>query len=350
MLHSFIPIQSMNMKKRNNQDPVRVEIIHGHEIGFYLERYGNELLEVPSHIRRLDNPEGGLHGWQFSMVRKGVYSPSFFVPDGERGMAHALDIATLKLRVHLRGIDPRRNIPYKLKDIKTGINRTGVAGVRMVWRFNRKRSLYELNLEARAGKYANSRMLRVYVGTEFTVTDQRIKEAFRKTRDFRQFQIERLLIGNTYKLPIKRPGRRKMGVTIEQAQKLLETMKLKHDDYHWDFVVEQWPSLEVMSYMTQWRRSRFTWRTENVYGYDLPVPDFVERVGDKWEISLLLPSGAIFGDSQNIGYDPEASLYELVVDGLVQHLGSAANLIPDDSVHGPRVRHTISPQMSENRA
>lgn len=336
------------MRKRNQQEPVKVEDIHGHSIGFYREVLDGQEILIPSHIRRIET--GTTRGWQFVMVRQGVYAPSFFVPDSDRGPVDSLDLATVKLRIHLKSIDPRRNIPYKLKEKKKGANRTGVAGVRMVWRFNRKRNLYELHLEARAGQYTNSRCLRIYVGTEFTVTEPRLKEAFKKTRDFRQFQIERLLIADTYKLPIKRPGPRKMGVTIEQAQALLNDIKARREAYHWTFIQQRWPSLETLSYITQWRRSRFTWRTENVLGYNLPVPNFITRRGDVWDIELRLPDGSVFADELEIGYDPEASLWELVMDGLVQHLCAAPNLIPEDSVYGFTPRHTADITAKRSRA
>lgn len=324
------------IRKRNRKDPVKVENIHGHKIGFYEEKIGSEKVLIPSHIRRIESPKGRLYGWQFVMVRQGVYAPSFFISDRNSGPIHSLDLATIKLRIHLKSIDPRRNLPYKLKEIKKGVNKTGLAGVRMDWKFNRKRSLYELSLEARAGEYVNSRALRIYVGTEHTVTSERLSEAFRKTRDFRQFQIKRVLVGDTYKIPLMRPGRRKVGVTLEQAQKQLEDIKERHEQYLSEFVQQSWPSLNALSKITQWRRSHFTWRTENVHDSTLAIPDYIERIEDEWEISLKLPNMTLYGDRVPIGYDPEASLVDLIHDGMTQHLMAAPNLIPDDSVHGTK--------------
>ncbi len=217
---------------KRNYDKERVlahtENIHGHDINFYKQIINGTEYVVPTHVNRVDCEKA--KGWQIRRIRK--YQPKLdkFIPDRKFDCEQAsLNMAVEVLRIHLKNIQPMDIIPFAVKDSKKGLNKTGYPGVRLDWDRRKGKKYYELSVEVTIGKYDPTTYKAFYVGTENTITQDRLDLAMQEAIAWREHLVRTTIVDKGVSIPesvdLSKPSKHK--VTVSQINKLLKQVKIK---------------------------------------------------------------------------------------------------------------------------
>ncbi len=141
---------------------------------------GFGLFQVPRHIQRIDIDEpgkAGTHGWQVRWDGTKFFSDA---ATGKREPTASLARSERYLRSIYTGPRPRlRETEHKDKK-----HRTGIAGVQLAYRRRKDRQIAEVYLRVNPptqGGVPHS----IYVGTENTITQARMRLALKKARAMR---------------------------------------------------------------------------------------------------------------------------------------------------------------------
>ncbi len=141
---------------------------------------GFGLFQVPRHIQRIDIDEpgkAGTHGWQVRWDGTKFFSDA---AEGKRDAAGSLARSERYLQSIYTGPRPRlRETEHKDKK-----HRTGIAGVQLAHRRRKDRQIAEVYLRVNPpmqGGVPRS----IYVGTENTITQARMRAALKKARAMR---------------------------------------------------------------------------------------------------------------------------------------------------------------------
>ncbi len=141
---------------------------------------GFGMFQVPRHIQRIEIDEpgkAGTHGWQVRWDGTKFFSDA---AAGKREPKAALARAEKYLRSIYTGPRPRlRETEHKDKK-----HRTGIAGVQLAYRRRKNRQIAEVYLRVNPptqGGVPHS----IYVGTENTITQVRMRLALKKARAMR---------------------------------------------------------------------------------------------------------------------------------------------------------------------
>ncbi len=218
----------MKSKDDKQRVLVRTENIHGHDINFYKQMIEGSEYIVPTHINRVDCDKA--KGWQIRRIRK--YQPKLdkFIPDRKFADENAsLNMAVEVLRIHLKNIQPMDVIPFAIKDSKKGLNKTGYPGVRLDWDKRKGKKFYELSIEVTIGKYDPTTYKAFYVGTENTITQERLDSAMAEATAWREELVRKTILDNGLSIPesvnVSKVSNHK--VTVSQINKLLKQIKTK---------------------------------------------------------------------------------------------------------------------------
>ncbi|THB70128.1 MAG: hypothetical protein D6B28_10130 [Gammaproteobacteria bacterium] len=218
----------MNKKDDKLRVLAHTENIHGHDIKFYKQMIEGTEYVVPTHVNRVDCEKA--KGWQIRRIRKHQPKLDKFIPDRKFSDQHAsLNMAVEVLRIHLKNIQPMDVIPFALKDSKKGVNKTGYPGVRLDWDKRKGKKFYELSVEVTIGKYDPTTYKAFYVGTENTITQERLDSAMAEAIAWREQLVRKLIVEKDVLIPesvdIARKNNHK--VTVAQINKLLKQIKTK---------------------------------------------------------------------------------------------------------------------------
>ena len=219
----------MNRKEEKQRVLAHTENIHGHDIKFYKQLIAGTEYVVPTHVNRVDCEKA--KGWQIRRIRK--YQPKLdkFIPDRKFADEQAsLNMAVEVLRIHLKNIQPMDVIPFAINDSKKGLNKTGYPGVRLDWDKRKGKKFYELSVEVTIGKYDPTTYKAFYVGTENTITQERLDSAMAEAIAWREELVRNLIVDNGVIIPetvdLSKPSNHK--VTVTQINKLLKQIKTKN--------------------------------------------------------------------------------------------------------------------------
>lgn len=310
-------------KRRSKDDILRVEMMGDHEIPFYrIETSDGLVVEVPKYVRRIFSKRNGkvnVKGWQIAYVRMDVDPFNPFFSDGDSGPYISLEKATDELRRFLSRTPNTKQSGLRLNETKQDLYRTGLSGVRLDWRFGRRNALYELKVEARAGVYTPSRTKVFYVGTEFSVTRERLERALVEARKFRDEQISLAAEkGQTFTNLLQK---RDIQMTSNRAFEVLEHLKARNIDYLDSVAVERaerWMS-EKRLYMT-FRNHRFYADRRTVLGLSVKVPEFIWLEGKEWQFEFELPNGTLHQDFIPLSKDPKSDIIRAMADCFLESM------------------------------
>ena len=322
-------------KIRTKKDIIRTVNVRGHEIPFYRVMVHGTLCEVPQYLYRVDNQSN--NGWLFCLRRQGISRFQFFVPDKGRSVTHSLDLAVAKMKIVLGDIPHQKNIRYRTTDLKTGAARTGISGVNMVWQF-RGNNGYQLLISASAGSTKENKPFVKYVGTEFTVTDEKLQKAFEECRSHRKLEMTRHIIRDNVRVPKKNIGNRKIGVTLVQARQLLIETKTRDIERLSAYVTDCIPdTMLTRPSLRKWRQMPLNWHRDQETG--LYIPDFItkDKRNHEWVYRFRLPCGADYGGSVPWGRDIEGALKQAIWECFFDSLYSTYDFIPEERVHDEKI-------------
>lgn len=309
--------------RRRKEDIVRTEMMGDHLIPFYriITSEGLEF-EVPKHIRRIVSRSKGkvtARGWQIAYNRKdhGVYNP--FFNDGESGPWLSLERAINDLRRFLGRTPNTRQSGLRLRESKLKIYSTGIPGIRLEWRLGKRNALYDLKVEARAGMYHPNKAKLIYVGTEFSASEERLRAALNEALKFRrQHYAYAAANGQTFPKIRKQP---RLNVTIEQAYSMLEERKARHSERLDQLAIEKadrWMSQKRL-YMT-FRGYRFTAKRKSILNMDVKVPEFVWIEGNRWHCDYPLPDGGDYLSDIPMSENPVSDITRLMADCFLESM------------------------------
>ena len=135
---------------------------------------------VPRHVQRIDIHEenkAGTHGWQVRWDGTKFFSDA---ANGKRDPAGSLARSERYLRTIYTGPRPRlRETEHKDKK-----HRTGIAGVQLAYRRRKDRQIAEVYLRVNPPRQGGAPRS-IYVGTENTITQLRMRLALKKARAMR---------------------------------------------------------------------------------------------------------------------------------------------------------------------
>ncbi|MES2207269.1 MAG: hypothetical protein V4525_10820 [Pseudomonadota bacterium] len=143
---------------------------------------GSGVLNVPTHVTRIDIEKTNTHGWQVRFEK-----PSTFFSDTAYGGAveSLQEAISFLASIYYPKLVKRPTVENKNKKIPLGIR-----GVRLVKMKKKNRNTEELYAEAipmRRGMSAK----RFYIGTSNTATPERMEEAISKAKKCRQrFELD----------------------------------------------------------------------------------------------------------------------------------------------------------------
>lgn len=221
-------VVTLNTRAQKKRVLSHTENIHGHDIKFYKQSIDGNEYTVPTHVNRVDCEKA--KGWQIRRIRK--YQPKLdkFIPDRKfHDEQSSLNMAVEVLRIHLKSIQPMDVIPFAVNDAKKGVNKTGYPGVRLDWDKRKGKKYYELSIEVTIGKYDPTTYKAFYVGTENTITQERLESALNEAIEWREHLVRKIIIEKNVSIPssidLSRATNHK--VTVEQAHRLLKKLKVK---------------------------------------------------------------------------------------------------------------------------
>ena len=334
-------------KRRTAKDIVRTEQMGEHTIPFYSITTSDGVdAIVPKYIRRIysRNRKNGsvTKGWQIAFVREDFGSHNPFFADGEDGPHLSLETAIRGLRRFLKETPDVRRSRLRIRDSKRQMFKTGIAGVRLRWLFKRSRCVYQLFIETRAGAYSPETADLTYAGTEFSITEEGLREAFAKGVKFRRLHISNeMLKGNTF-APLR--GRRpKVHVDLKQAFEVLEHQKDLDQDKTYAIVeekVRKWASIKRRNLIFRGNNIQST--PHQVKGLSVKIPDFVELNGNEWLYEYPLSDGSLYGGSQKLSFDPREDIIEIMTECLFESVMSTPPL-PVERLYEETPRYASMP-------
>lgn len=130
------------------------------------------VFQVPRHIVRIDIDEpgkAGTHGWQVRYVK-----PSVFFGDGRNGELGSPSRSLAEARRYLASVYSGPRIPLRATATARRNNPITEAGIRLIERLRRGRTVKEFYVEAMSPARGFTPR-RVYVGTERTITPARLE-------------------------------------------------------------------------------------------------------------------------------------------------------------------------------
>lgn len=304
-------------QRRTKKDIVKVETMGDFQIPFYaIVTADNLRMVVPKYVRRIYSTRNGkvnTSGWQIAFIRKGLATCHRFFPDRNQHPSQSLDSATRELRRFLDRTPNTKQSGLRLQETKTTIHRTGVSGIRLDWRFGKRNALYDLKVEVRAGAYSPSKTAQFYVGTEFSVTEDRLRWALNEAFKFRNQRIAYAKSNGQVFPKFKKPPR--LDVDVQRAYDLLQHEKKRHQGRLREISMDKasrWMD-ELRLYKT-FRGNRFYSTRQTVQGCSLKVPDFIELKGDEWICDFDLPDGSSYYDEVPLSSDPQSDVTRLIAD------------------------------------
>lgn len=309
--------------RRKKENILYHERMGDHDIPFYrLETTDGLIAEVPKYIRRIVSRRQGkinAKGWQIAYVRLDVEPFNPFFPDSNSDPFISLNKAVNELRRFLSRTPNTRQSGLQLEERKRELYRTGIPGIRLDWRFGRRNALYDLKVEVRSGAYNPDRAKSFYVGTEFSVTRERLETVLAKAKQFRDQHV--LLAsenGQTFLKPIEEPA---ITMTADRALEILQKEKESRIDRLDQIAVEKaarWLSEKRLS-MT-FRNNRFKAKEAVVKGHRVKIPDFIWLEGDEWQFEFELPNGTLHQDFLPLSAHPKEDLERAMADCFLESM------------------------------
>lgn len=310
-------------KRRSKSDIVRTEMMGDHEVPFYrIKTTDGIVAEVPKYIKRIFSKRNGkinTAGWQIAYIRvdREPYNP--FFSDLNNGPYQSLEKAIDDLRRFLARTPNTRLSGLRIEETKQDINRTGISGVRLDWRFGRRSALYELKIEVRAGAYDPERAKSFYVGTEFSITQERLDAAMEKARLFRNEQI--VIASEKGQIFPKRTEQPNYVMTVDRAMQALKHHKERHIDYLDKIALEKaerWMSEKQLK--MQFRNQKFTATPVTVKNETIKIPEFMWFEGDELQFEFALPDGTSYPDFTPITSNPKSDVTRAIADCFLESM------------------------------
>lgn len=305
-------------KRRTKDNIVKIEAMGDYQVPFYRITTADGLdIVVPKYVRRIYSYSKSKRkvtaaGWQIAFIRQDFDPFNPFFPDGEHGPDVALERATEKLRRFLSRIPDTKRSGLKVRDTKTPIFRTGMPGIRLSWRFGRRSCLYDLQVEVRAGAYRPDRARLIYVGTEFSANEERLRLALNDALGFRRQQLA-YAKANGQTFPPLRGKAPLLDVDITRAYEMLKHHKERDREKLHRIAterVERWMSQKRL-YMT-FRDYRFYAKSLVHNRQTFKVPDFIELEEDGWHYEYPMPDGLMHGGFSEVSDDPKGDVVAIM--------------------------------------
>jgi len=321
-------------RRRTKSDIVRTDTVSGHVVHYYRQQIKTgDVLEVPTFVVRND----ALKGWQIRISRKLTGYHSEFVSDGGCGDSpgRSLAVAIRKLYSALRKLDAQRMSGLRVTENPRKRIKLGVPGATVRWLLNKKRGIYELRISLRAGggERRSARFMKMlYVGTEMSVTEERIRNKLHDVAGFRR----RWVADHTSiydEVPRKSRGRRKgIHVDVAAIEGELAEAKKRHAS-----TIEQIVSRRVEDALSgpgvlqSWRGISLKRKSIQLDGQVISIPWFVDVEGDCWVYTFPLPDGSVLGDALPMSSDWKADMREILLECMLESARTNRS-IPRDSL------------------
>lgn len=320
------------LRRRTKDDILRQTEIHGHKINIYWLRIETgEYFEIPSFLVRNQK----LKGWQVRIARIDVGYHSEYYPDENRSPEKSLAEACCALRRILEGVDHRKRSGFSKTERKKKL-RTGIPGVAYKWNLNKKTGIYNLRIEVRAGfgsRRDNKSIVCIFVGTELTVTEERIRAKLHKAAGMRRRRVEHLI--RTHNEVQQKRGRRTKGfhIPLDEIEASLQAHKERNVDQLSAVVSEKVElGMKGPEHLQSWCGTSFKRKSVLLKGEELRVPEFVDLDDETWMYEIKLPDGALYGDSIPVSGDFEADMKEILFDCMFE-AAMASKAIPRETVY-----------------
>jgi hypothetical protein len=301
--------------RRHDDDLVRTESVGEHVINYHRRSIGAVVVEVPSYVRRIDC--NGTEGWQ--CVFKRLDTPYFSAFENDRGdLELALTKITRRLKNYLvQTPNLRRCRLMDSDDRRVTHLKTGHANITVAWvlrrRTDRHRPLFYLNILTRktqpSGRATNQTL---YVCSEDTFDYAKLRHRLQAAILSRRFYyLTHLDTG--FLAPKPKANWSLPNITEQQLKEDLISTKTRMTDTMSKAINDYVPtSLCTKPIIHSFRKTRIVWRSAEVNGQTLWVPDFIEQVGDTWEALWTLITGAVYGDTLDHDGDAHDALRTLV--------------------------------------
>lgn len=144
-------------------------------------------LMVPRHIVRIDSEDlesTGTHGWQVRYQK-----PSKFFSDTIGDIRRLPEESLREAITYLAGIYRGPKSQIKVDPAARKVNEIQEVGIRLVRRAKKSRSVAEIYVEASNPEHGKASK-RFYVGTENTVTPEKVEAKLIEARTYRKMQIK----------------------------------------------------------------------------------------------------------------------------------------------------------------
>jgi hypothetical protein len=320
--------------RRTKDDIVRTETIYGHTINYYRQQIETgEVLTVPTFIVR----NSKLKGWQIRISRKLVGYFSKFYADGSFGESRKRSLAavTKELRKLLRETNPQKQSGLRVREKKSKKGKLGIPGATYVWHLNKKRGIYELRINLRAGgERARPHFMKsIYVGTELTISEDIIRDKILVAARLRRQWTNDLvsIYGEKLKPRTGRPER--INVDCDGIFEALAAIKERQADVLEEIVLRRVEdAMDGPETLQGWRGVSLKRKKVSLGEEKVTVPWFVKPEDGYWYYTFPLIDGSIYGDAIPISEDVNQDMREILAECMIES-AKASRPIPRDVVH-----------------
>lgn len=284
---------------------------------YRLEIETGQRFDVPQYIKRIQG-KGLTPGWQIAFARQIPGRYFRFFSDSRHGdhPEVSLAVAVRALIAHLEGVDNIKISNLRQRETKSKPYRTGVAGVRTIWLYDKRTHSFNLKVEARIGLLSqDGEVQRRHVGSEFTVDEWNLRKHSHAVWKWRRQSVERRA---QYKGEhLKKVRGRKNHLNLDMDVIYGQLVDFKNRNY---LLIEQNVRDRIAlavsgeKRLTVWRKVPIRWKTVHVGDTTIRAPDFIDLDGDHWSYHFPLPDGASYGDSLAVSQHPLVDIQEIILE------------------------------------
>lgn len=308
----------------------RVETIHGHTVPFWNLTFSDGVTaEVPQFIRRIAPGQNRrlVPGWQIAINRKdfGQYT-RFFADrpdeaDRQRAAESSLDKALRALPGVLRHVPVERRSGLQVRERKKGNNRTGLAGIRSLWLFDKRTGVWNLKVDVRVGGGARAgadKRRRYHVGHEQSVNEERLRRAGFEAWGWRRQKLQYLPALHNEILAPLRGHAPTLKLDLDRIFNQLRAAKQRQYNTMVSYAHDRAnKALSGVMRLTSWRGVPIRWRSIQCRCWTLRIPECIDLEEDVWTMAWPCPDGSTYRASRPVSDSPLEDLTQLIRDGLI---------------------------------
>lgn len=241
--------------------------------------------------------------------------------DRQRAAETSLAEAIRALLSVLRHVPVEKRSGLQWRERKKSVNRTGLAGVRTLWLFDKRTGVWNLKVDVRVGggsRAGADKRQRYHVGHEQSVDEMSLRRAGFEAWGWRRKKLQYLPSLYTERLAPPRGRKPHLMLDLDRVFDQLEDAKRRHYNRMSEYALARaQKAISGTMRLVAWRGLPIRWVDRQHEGKTIKMPDCITIEGRQWAIQWPCPDGSTYCQRRDLSSDPLGDLVNLIHDGLL---------------------------------